>query len=276
VGACIVEAEQGGDEQYASASAQESITVGPKPQGIVFTSAGPTPALAGSTYTVTATGGGSGNEVVFTIDSSSTPGACTISGSLVKFVAAGTCLIDADQAGNAEWAPALQVRQPIAITTPPPIVTVVPGPGPKAPPPPSPGPTGNSNFTAGKSAFEPKTGRVIFYETITDPGRFKWVLTVPNGKFGAFASAKKKCNAGLVRLRGRCRPSRVIFATGSAPVPAGLVIFKLRPSPNALKALKNALKQRRGLLVTATFTFQSSRGGSPVTHTQTLRVKLKK
>jgi hypothetical protein len=40
--------------------------------------------------------------------------------------------------------------------------------------------------------------------------------------------------------------------------------------------MRNALKRSRGLLVTATFTFQSSRGGTPVTHTQTLRVKLTK
>jgi hypothetical protein len=116
---------------------------------------------------------------------------------------------------------------------------------------------------------------VIFYETITDSGRFTWLLTVPNGKFGVFASSKK-CIVGLVRLSGRCRPARVVFATGSASVPAGVVIFKLRPAPNALQALRNAFKQNRGLLVKATFTFQSSRGGAPVTHTQTLRVKLKK
>jgi hypothetical protein len=43
-----------------------------------------------------------------------------------------------------------------------------------------------------------------------------------------------------------------------------------------LKALKNALKQRKGVPVAATFTFKSSRGGSAVSHTQSLTVKLKK
>jgi len=54
------------------------------------------------------------------------------------------------------------------------------------------------------------------------------------------------------------------------------VLFKLRPSPSALKALKNALKQKKGLLVTASFTFQSSLGGNPVSRTQTITVKLKR
>jgi hypothetical protein len=116
---------------------------------------------------------------------------------------------------------------------------------------------------------------VIFIETIKDPGTFRWLLTVPNGKFGVFAS-RKKCRAGYSRLAGKCRPSKIIFATGSATVPAGVVIFKLRPSPSALKALKNALKLGKGVRVTATFTFQSSRGGAPVSHTQTITDKLKK
>jgi hypothetical protein len=60
------------------------------------------------------------------------------------------------------------------------------------------------------------------------------------------------------------------------PLDRGVVIFKLRPSPSALKILKNALKGKKGVRVTATFTFQSSRGGAPVSHTQTIIVKLKK
>jgi hypothetical protein len=146
------------------------------------------------------------------------------------------------------------------------------------PPPPPPGPTplpANSNFTAGARSFEPTTGRVIFIETITNPGTFSWLLTVPNGRFGVFAS-RSKCRAGLVRLAGKCRPSKIVFATGRATVPAGVVIFKLRPSPTALKALKNALKLGKGVRVTATFTFQSARGGPPVSHTQTIVDKLKR
>jgi hypothetical protein len=233
-----------------------------KPQTIAFTSSAPKPGIVGGpTYHATAVAS-SKLPVTLTIDASSSA-VCTISGSTISLIGAGTCTIDANQTGNGEqpgsgeyeeppfYGPAPTVRQSFAVTT------------------------ANSNFTAGAKSFDPRTGRVIFTETITDPGTFSWLLTVPNGKFGVFASSKK-CKAGLLRLRGKCRPSKIVFSAGSAPVPAGIVIFKLRPSASVLKMLKNALKLKKGVLVTARFTFQSSRGGSAVAHTQTLTDKLKK
>jgi hypothetical protein len=233
-----------------------------KPQTIAFTSSAPKPAtVGGPTYHVSAEAT-SKLPVTLTIDASSSA-VCTISGSTVSFIAAGTCTIDANQPGNGEqpgsgeyeeppfYSPAATVRQSFAVTA------------------------ANSNFTAGAKSFEPATGRVIFTEIITDPGTFTWLITVPNGKFGVFAS-RSKCRVGFLRLRGKCRPSKIIFSYGTATVPAGVVIFKLRPSASALKVLKAALKQKKGVLVTATFTFQSSRGGGPVSHTQRLTDKLKK
>jgi hypothetical protein len=43
-----------------------------------------------------------------------------------------------------------------------------------------------------------------------------------------------------------------------------------------MKALRKALKQWRGLPVVAVFTFQSAAGGAPVSHTQSLMVRLRK
>jgi hypothetical protein len=116
---------------------------------------------------------------------------------------------------------------------------------------------------------------VIFIESISNGGTFSWLLTVPNGKFGVTASSKK-CRSGLARLHGRCRAPYIVFSEGTAVVPAGVVIFKLRPSAPVLKMLQNAYKKKKGVLVTATFTFQSSRGGAPVTHTQTLLDRLRR
>ena len=45
-------------------------------QAITFTSPSPTNATVGGSYTVSTTGGGSGHPVLFSIDASSTPGAC--------------------------------------------------------------------------------------------------------------------------------------------------------------------------------------------------------
>lgn len=81
----------------------------PKPpvrtaQTITFTSTPTSPAVGG-TYQVTATGGPSGNPVFFAIDPSSTPGACSIQHhtNTVSLKAAGTCTIDAFQAGSRSY-----------------------------------------------------------------------------------------------------------------------------------------------------------------------------
>jgi PKD repeat protein len=137
--------------------------------------------------------------------------------------------------------------------------------------------TPNSNFTQGEASFNLTTGVITFNAKVGDRGTFSWLLTFQNGKFGVFAASSRKCKARFVRLGGKCRPSRIVFAKGSKLVAApGKVTFKVKPSASALKALKNALKQKKGLPVTATFTFQSARGGSAVSHTQSLTVKLKK
>jgi hypothetical protein len=84
------------------------------PQAISFTSIPPTGPAIGNTYDVTASGGASGNPVTFTIDSSSTS-ICSISGSTVTFNGPGSCIIDANQAGNARYQPAPQAHQEITI-----------------------------------------------------------------------------------------------------------------------------------------------------------------
>ena len=76
----------------------------------------PAPAMAGDSAALSAKGGGSGNPVVFSVDRASGPGVCTVSGRTVRYTAAGPCVIDANQAGNATYAPA-QARQTITVTS---------------------------------------------------------------------------------------------------------------------------------------------------------------
>ena len=95
----------------ASRPSKTSLTA----QAITFTSTPPKSPTVGGTYMVTATGGGSGNPVTFSMDSSSTSGACSISGATVSLVGAGTCVIDAKQAGNATYSVAPQVQQSFTI-----------------------------------------------------------------------------------------------------------------------------------------------------------------
>jgi hypothetical protein len=84
------------------------LTIQPLKQAISFTSTPPDPALIGDSYMVSATGGGSGNPVVF---SSLTPDVCSVIGSTVSLSAAATCTIAADQAGNTFYAAAAQTTQ---------------------------------------------------------------------------------------------------------------------------------------------------------------------
>ena len=54
--------------------------------------------------------------MVLTIDAAS-GSACTLNGSTVTFTAVGSCVIDANQAGTAGYAPAAQVQQQITVGT---------------------------------------------------------------------------------------------------------------------------------------------------------------
>ncbi len=93
-------------------------------QVITFTSTAPSNAtVGGPTYAVTATGGDSGNPVTFTIDPAATS-VCSISGAVASFIGSGTCTIDANQAGNTDYAPATPAQQSFAVAArpPPPII----------------------------------------------------------------------------------------------------------------------------------------------------------
>ena len=107
VGKCIIDANQAGDADYLTATqVQQAITVGKAAQTITFTSTAPSNATVGATYTVTVTGGASGNAVTFR-----TTSACTVSGSTVSFIGVGKCIIDANQAGDADYLTAAQATQ---------------------------------------------------------------------------------------------------------------------------------------------------------------------
>ena len=124
-GTCTVVASQAGNAGYDAADpVQQSFTVGPgaptlSPQTISFTSTAPGGAVVGGpAYTVGAAAS-SGLAVVFTLASASA-GVCTLSGATVSLVGAGTCTINANQAGNASYLAAPQVQQSFTVVTPPP------------------------------------------------------------------------------------------------------------------------------------------------------------
>jgi hypothetical protein len=113
-GTCTLNANQGGDANYnTAAQVQQSFAVAKGDQTITFTSTAPAAAtVGGATYTVTATAS-SGLTVAFTLDAASS--GCSLSGSTVSFTAAGTCKVDANQAGDANYNAAPQVQQSFAV-----------------------------------------------------------------------------------------------------------------------------------------------------------------
>jgi hypothetical protein len=96
----------------ASGSTSSTVPAGATSQTISFTA--PSLGAVGRSATLAATGGASGNPVVFSVDASSGKGVCDVSGTdgtTVTYTAPGDCVIDANQAGNASYSAAPEVQQ---------------------------------------------------------------------------------------------------------------------------------------------------------------------
>lgn len=117
VGECILWADDLGDPDYDPGSISQVIDVERRAQTVTFTSTAPGSPAIGSTYTPTATGGGSGNAVVITVSPGSA-GACSVAAGVVTFTGPGTCTVQADQPGDATYADAPTRTQVIAVATP--------------------------------------------------------------------------------------------------------------------------------------------------------------
>ena len=114
-GTCVVDASQAGSSTYAPApTVSVSSTISLVPQTITFS--GPTTGSVGGSYTATANAS-SGLAVSFSLDTSST--GCSLSVALVTFTGAGTCVVDASQAGSSTYAPAptVSVSSTVSVVT---------------------------------------------------------------------------------------------------------------------------------------------------------------
>jgi hypothetical protein len=122
-GSCVIDANQASNAKYQAApQAQQTVSViSPIAQTITFTSTPRTLYFPGDTYVVTATGGGSGSPVTYSIDPSST-WVCSVSGSTVTIGTnapnqEGTCVIDANQAGGGKYQAASQAQQTLTVSS---------------------------------------------------------------------------------------------------------------------------------------------------------------
>jgi RNA polymerase sigma factor (sigma-70 family) len=110
-GTCVIAADTGSGQNADAAaastsnagSATQTVVVPQVSQAVTFSSTPGDVVVGGAAYQPTATGGKSGNAVVF---SSGTPGVCTVSGDGVTFQHAQACTVVATQAGNSDYKPA--------------------------------------------------------------------------------------------------------------------------------------------------------------------------
>ena len=118
VGTCTLTADQAGTANYIVANqVTVSVVISKIAQSITgFSPARQVSLAAGGTFTLSATGGASGNPVTFT---SSTTAVCTtggINGATVTVVAAGVCTLTANQPGNATYSAATPVSATVFVT----------------------------------------------------------------------------------------------------------------------------------------------------------------
>jgi hypothetical protein len=141
-GTCTVTATKAADDDFEGVSSgPATITFGKASQTIVFTSPAPPDATVGTTYEPS-TSAGSGLPVTIALDGSST--GCTLSAGVVRFTGPGLCVLDATQAGDADWFPAPAATQEITVAPMPMTPSPTPTPTPTAPAPASTSPAPSS------------------------------------------------------------------------------------------------------------------------------------
>lgn len=114
-GLCSLTADQAADSRHAAAAQVTlDVAIGIAAQAITGFSATPDEPVysRGGTFVLSAIGGASGLPVMF---ASNTASVCTVAGNVVTMLAAGTCSLTADQAGNASFAAAPQVALQVLI-----------------------------------------------------------------------------------------------------------------------------------------------------------------
>ena len=114
-GTCTIAVNQAGNASYnAAPQVTQSVTISKASQTITFgAQTTPRTYAVGGTFAINPTAtASSGLAVTY---SSTTTNICTVSGTTVTMVTAGTCIIAADQAGNANYSAATQVTQSVVI-----------------------------------------------------------------------------------------------------------------------------------------------------------------
>ena len=113
-GSCVITANQAGNQAFAAApQLSATIVIGLQAQVITGFTPPASVTVGAPAITLAATGGGSNNAVVYATSSATT--VCTVTANVVAFAGAGTCVLTANQAGNARFSAAQEVTARIVI-----------------------------------------------------------------------------------------------------------------------------------------------------------------
>lgn len=124
---CMITASQVAAGEYSAESTSQTFSITKGEQTITnFISATANPVYAANdTFGVNASGGHSGNPVTFTVDASSSAvcSAGGANGAVITILAAGDCVVHANQAGNDDYNAATQVTETFTIAKAPQVIT---------------------------------------------------------------------------------------------------------------------------------------------------------
>jgi hypothetical protein len=245
-GTCLVTATKAGDGNYNSASSsQTTVSFAKASQSITFTSQPPAQPQVGGAYTLAATAG-SGLPVAFSIDPSSGTGVCSIAGAVVSFTAAGTCVIDANQAGDGNYLASKMSQQTVTVAAT--VVNQQTGTGPVLsvlPP---------NHFVEPPRYKAQPNGSFFVSVKVPGPGRIDVMITAWKGNLihGAL-------DAHLFKLL-QPAPGRFVFARARANA-GGAGTLKILVKPNA-EGRRLVARNRPETLVRIWVTFTPPHGRS--------------
>jgi hypothetical protein len=247
-GTVVVNANQAGNSNWAAAAqVQQSFTVNQATQTISFTNPG-TKTYGVAPFGLVASGGGSGNPIVFTIAS----GPASIVGSTLTVTGAGTVVVNANQAGNGNYSAAAQVQQSFVVNQAPQTVTI--------------SPTTQTVTTGGSITFTPGGGQNGYTwggssgatsATVNFPSSGTYTVTVQSPAGGNYALSNLASATITV-----VSPGNIVV---SGPTNLGSVIPVTGSSSNTLTISNTGGTnfQITSASVTATYTITSINGAAP-------------